>query len=238
MKCSPLPSWHPAPLSPSLWPLPDSPADAKGDAPRASTKMTGGHLCPLKPAIWGMSLRMVKNCPIWDSFFTAGPTMAMNCWFLLPCNFAKQTPQDIFVYSPCCYITFSRHGWRPDMIGFAFPCSSLYAWEVSPPLASLPPYGISPPQPCLLLFPLFLFVSLDDCLSLPSSSIWKLTKLVSGPKYSLFQSVTILSGCVRKYMLSARTLPHYFLQFWYRQNLFFSWLSLRKLIWPKNEFKL
>ena len=32
----------------------------------------------------------------------------------------------------------------------------------------------------------------------------------------LFQSVSILSGCVMKYKLSARTLPHYFLQFWYR----------------------
>ena len=67
-----------------------------------------------------------------------------------------------------------------------------------------------------------------DPLLPPSSSIWKLTKLASGAKYSLFQSVSILSGCVMKYKLSACTLPHCFLQFWYRQKLFFSWLPFRK----------
>ena len=69
----------------------------------------------------------------------------------------------------------------------------------------------------------------------PSSSISKLTKLASGAKYSLFQSVSTLSGCVMKYKLSARIFPHYFLQFWYRQKLFFSWLPMRNLIWPKSE---
>ena len=42
----------------------------------------------------------------------------------------------------------------------------------------------------------------------------------------LFQSVSTLSGCVMKYK---RTLPHYFLQFWYRHKLFFSWLPLKTL---------
>ena len=35
--------------------------------------------------------------------------------------------------------------------------------------------------------------------------------LASGAKYSWFQSVSILSGCVMIYKLSACRLPHYFL---------------------------
>ena len=94
------PMWfnHELQFSPSL-PLTTSWQVQRCQGWRAGQDDSGHrHLCPLKPAIWGMSLLMVKNCPIWDSFFSTRPIlrfwdfssfMAMNFYFHVISTFTE-----------------------------------------------------------------------------------------------------------------------------------------------------
>ena len=128
MKCNPLPSWHPAPLSDHFLTAQLMPRVTRGPASRWLADTLSLETCNLRH----VTAYGLKYCPIWDSFFTAESTLK-------------------FIRTMKCSIFASEQVWKTSTTGYLH-LFAIYTFSgFSSPFSSLGPVLCCRPFPFLTL---------------------------------------------------------------------------------------